>query len=137
MKKVNKITENFAKFLQSLLLVTLAILGVILIVILFRELLPLGSQLFAKSITSSNNKILDELIVFFLFFEFAALIIAALFHHGHTSVEFLMELGITALIRSLLTTHHNLYATLITAVSILLIVIALVLYHKFEDIDDE
>lgn len=137
MKKIHILSKKFAHFLQSLLLISLAVLGLILIAILFRELIPLSSQLFSTLIAKSNDQILDEIIVFFLFFEFAALVIAALFHHGHTSVEFLMELGITALIRSLLTVHHNVVETLITAISILLIVIALVLYHKFENNNEE
>lgn len=130
---MEKLIKHFTKFLQSLLIIALGILGIFLILLLFRELIPLGQQLVSRSITSSNDKILDEIIVFFLFFEFAALIISAIKHHGHTSVEFLMDLGVTALVRSLLTMHHNVYDTVFTAIAILLIIIAMVLYHKFDN----
>lgn len=130
---MEKLIKHFTKFLQSLLIIALGILGIFLILLLFRELIPLGQQLVSRSITSSNDKILDEIIVFFLFFEFAALIISAIKHHGHTSVEFLMDLGVTALVRSLLTVHHNVFDTLFTAVAILLIIIAMILYHKFDN----
>lgn len=130
---MDKIVKYFTKFLQALLIIALGILGIFLILLLFRELIPLGQQLASRSITSSNDKILDEIIVFFLFFEFAALVISAIKHHGHTSVEFLMDLGVTALVRSLLTMHHNVYDTVFTAIAILLIIIAMVLYHKFDN----
>lgn len=130
---MNKITKHFTRILQLLLLIALGVLGIFLILLLFRELIPLGQQLVSSSITSSNEKILDEIIVFFLFFEFAVLVISAIKHHGHTNVEFLMELGITALVRSLLTAHHNSMDTLFTAIAILLIIIAMVLYHKFDN----
>lgn len=130
---MDKIVKYFTKFLQALLIIALGILGIFLILLLFRELIPLGQQLASRSITSSNDKILDEIIVFFLFFEFAALVISAIKHHGHTSVEFLMDLGVTALVRSLLTVHHNVYDTVFTAIAILLIIIAMVLYHKFDN----
>ncbi len=37
------------------------------------------------------------------------MIISALRHHGHTSINFLMGLGVTALIRSLITAHGDVW----------------------------
>ncbi|TSO26775.1 phosphate-starvation-inducible PsiE family protein [Lactobacillus sp. LL6] len=128
---MDKIIVRFAKFLHTLRTITLGLMGIFLILLLFRELIPISQQLFSIPISKNNEQILDEIIVFFLFFEFAALAIAALRHKGHTSIEFLMELGITALVRSLLTAHNNVLDTLGTSISILLIIIAMVLYHKF------
>ncbi len=136
MKNIKNLTHRFAQVLQFLLIITLACLGIILILILFRELIPLTQQLLSASIAKSNSKILDEIIVFFLFFEFTALVIAALRHHGHTSVEFLLELGITALIRGLLTVHNNTSEVLMTSIAIILLVAALVLYNRYYHDED-
>lgn len=57
-------------------------------------------------------------------------IISALRHHGHTSINFLLGLGVTALIRSLITSHSNIWSTLATSASILVLVIAMVIFNK-------
>ena len=93
MKDFNKLVIKFARFLQSLLVIAIGLLGVLLIILLFRDLIPLFQALISPSIKESNAAIMDEIIVFFLFFEFTAMIIAALRHHGHTSINFLMGLG--------------------------------------------
>lgn len=73
---------------------------------------------------------MDEIIVFFLFFEFTAMIISALRHHGHTSINLLMGLGVTALIRSLITAHGDVWEIVATSVSILMLIIAMVIFNK-------
>ncbi|MGQ5708865.1 phosphate-starvation-inducible PsiE family protein [Lactobacillus sp. PSON] len=132
---MDKIIVRFAKVLDTLRTITLGLMGIFLILLLFRELIPISQQIFSMPISKNNEEILDEIIVFFLFFEFAALAIAALMNKGHTSIEFLMELGITALVRSLLTAHNHVLDTLCTSISILLIIVAMVLYHKYGNKD--
>ena len=113
-----------------LLVIAIGLLGILLIILLFRDLIPLFQSLFSPKIQESNSAIMDEIIVFFLFFEFTAMIISALRHHGHTSINFLLGLGVTALVRSLITTHGNIWGTLATAVAILVLVIAMVIFNK-------
>ncbi len=83
-------SSSLLVFLQSLLVIAIGLLGVLLIILLFRDLIPLFQLLLSPSIKESNSAIMDEIIVFFLFFEFTAMIISALRHHGHTSINFLM-----------------------------------------------
>lgn len=130
MKNFNKFVSKFAQFLQKLLVIAIGLLGIVLIILLFRELIPLFKLLFSSSIKESNSTILDEIIVFFLFFEFTAMIISALRHHGHTSINFLMGLGVTALIRGLITAHGNVWEIVATSVSILMLIIAMVIFNK-------
>ena len=130
MKNFNKFISKFARFLQMLLVIAIGLLGILLIILLFRDLIPLFQSLFSPKIQESNSAIMDEIIVFFLFFEFTAMIISALRHHGHTSINFLLGLGVTALVRSLITTHGNIWGTLATAVAILVLVIAMVIFNK-------
>lgn len=130
MKNFNKFVSKFAQFLQKLLVIAIGLLGIVLIILLFRELIPLFKLLFSSSIKESNSTILDEIIVFFLFFEFTAMVISALRHHGHTSINFLMGLGVTALIRGLITAHGNVWEIVATSVSILMLIIAMVIFNK-------
>lgn len=130
MKNFNKFISKFARFLQMLLVIAIGLLGILLIILLFRDLIPLFQSLFSLKIQESNSAIMDEIIVFFLFFEFTAMIISALRHHGHTSINFLLGLGVTALVRSLITAHGNIWGTLATAVAILVLVIAMVIFNK-------
>lgn len=41
MKNFNKFTAKFARLLQNLLVVAIGLLGIILIILLFRDLIPL------------------------------------------------------------------------------------------------
>jgi protein PsiE len=49
---------------------------------------------------------------------------------GHTSLNFLMSLGITALLRNLITAHGEPMQILIHAVAILLLIIGIVILNK-------
>lgn len=130
MDKFNKYTHYFAQFLQILLIIAISILGIFLVLMLYRELIPLIQKVFASS-NISNANILDEVIVFFMFFEFASMVISALVHKGHTSINFLMGLGVTALLRGLISAHGDTTETLVSAISILLLVIGMIIYNKY------
>lgn len=130
MKNFNKFVAKFARFLQVLLVIAIELLGILLIILLFRDLIPLFKSLFSPKIQESNSVIIDEIIVFFLFFKFTTMIISALRHRGHTSINFLMGLGVTALICSLITTHGDIWSTLTIAIAILVLVIAMIILNK-------
>ena len=107
MEKFNQFIVKFSRFLQLLTIIAMALLGICLSVVLFIELFNLSTQLFTLNLANVYFKILDDVIVFFLFFEFIAMIISALKHNGHISVNFLMSLGVTALLRGLIATHRS------------------------------
>lgn len=130
MKKFNKFTIKTSRLLQSVLVIAMSLLGILLIILLFREFIPITQNLLSPSIAKSNADILDELIVFFLFFEFIAMIVSALRNHGHMSINFLMELGITALLRSLITAHSTPWETLGSSAAILILIIAMVIFNR-------
>lgn len=130
MKKFNKFTTKTARLLQAVLVIAMSLLGLLLVILLFREFIPIIQHLLAPSISKSNSEILDELIVFFLFFEFIAMIVSALRNHGHMSINFLMELGITALLRSLITAHSTAWETLGSSAAILILIIGMVIFNR-------
>lgn len=131
MKRFNQFTDKFSRFLQLLTVVAMAILGIYLIIVLFFELFILGQQFLTMDIRNIYFKILDEVIIFFLFFEFVAMIISALKHNGHISVNFLMSLGVTALLRGLIATHGNSEEIVLYSVAILLLIIGMILLNRF------
>ncbi|MDE6546535.1 MAG: phosphate-starvation-inducible protein PsiE [Lactobacillus sp.] len=130
MKKINKTANKYANFLRFFIMVALGILGALLIVLMFGQLFAIGQMMIKNNLINVPTKILDEIVTFFLFFEFSAMIIAALKHMGHTSLNFLMSLGITALLRNLITAHGEPMQILIHAIAILLLIIGIVILNK-------
>ena len=131
MEKFNQTIVKFSRFLQLLTIVAIALLGICLVIVLFISLFALGSQLLTFNLTDDYFRVLDEVIVFFLFFEFAAMIISALKHNGHISVNFLMSLGITALLRGLIASHGSSSEIVLYALAILLLIIGMVILNRF------
>ena len=130
MNKYNQVFKKLAGLLNLFLILALSILGILLIILMFKELIPIGQAIFQAPSYQNTDKILDGIIVFFLFFEFVAMVIMALANKGHTSLEYLMGLGATALLRELLTTHTAVEKTIWTTVAILLLIVGIVIYHK-------
>lgn len=130
MKKFNKIASKYANFLRFFIMIALGILGALLIVLMFGQLLAIGQRMIRNSFIHIPIKVLDEIVTFFLFFEFSAMIVAALKHMGHTSLNFLMSLGITALLRNLITAHGEPMQILIHSITILLLIIGIVILNR-------
>lgn len=130
MKKFNKIASKYANFLRFFIMIALGILGALLIVLMFGQLFAIGQRMIRNSFIHIPIKVLDEIVTFFLFFEFSAMIVAALKHMGHTSLNFLMSLGITALLRNLITAHGEPMQILIHSIEILLLIIGIVILNR-------
>lgn len=130
MKKLNKTANKYANLLRFFIMISLGILGALIIVLMFGQLLSIGRMMITQSLINIPTKILDEIVTFFLFFEFSVMIVAALKHMGHTSLNFLMSLGITALLRNLITAHGEPLQILIHAVAILLLIIGMIILNK-------
>lgn len=130
-KNYQKVNDLLAHCLQVLIVIALGLLGILIAILIFRELYVLFQAIFATSIADRNAKIMDDIIVFFLFFEFEEMIIAALKNNGHTSISFLMGLGITALLRGLITAHTNMMEVIGSAIAILILIIGMVVYNKY------
>ena len=130
-KNYQKVNDLLAHCLQVLIVIALGLLGILIAILIFRELYVLFQAIFATSIADRNAKTMDDIIVFFLFFEFEEMIIAALKNNGHTSISFLMGLGITALLRGLITAHTNMMEVIDSAIAILILIIGMVGYNKY------
>lgn len=131
MEKFNQAIIKFSRCLQLLTILAIALLGICLIIVLFISLATISGQLLTLNLTDNYFRLLDEVIIFFLFFEFAAMVIAALKHNGHISVNFLMSLGITALLRGLIASHGSSLEIILSALAILLLIIGMVILNRF------
>ena len=130
MKKLNKTASKYANILRFFTIIALGILGALMLILMFSQLFVIGRIMISNNLINIPTKVLDEIVTFFLFFEFSAMIVTALKHMGHTSLNFLMSLGITALLRNLITAHGEPMQILIHAVAILLLIIGVVILNK-------
>ncbi|GGI63876.1 MULTISPECIES: phosphate-starvation-inducible protein PsiE [Limosilactobacillus] len=131
MKRIYELATKFSHALRLFTILALAILGTVLTVLLFTEIFSLIPLMIAGNTDHVIFKILDRVIVFFLFFSFITMIIAALKHHGHIAVDFLLSLGIMALIRGLIAAHGQPYEILTSSIAILLLIIGMVTLKHF------
>ena len=80
---------------------------------------------------STYSLVIEELITFFLYFEFIALIIKYFKNNFHFPLDFFLYIGITAIVRLLIIDHESAFDNLIWSVTIFVLVCSLVLVEKF------
>lgn len=73
----------------------------------------------------------EGILVFFLYFEFVALIVKYFKNNYHFPLRYFIYIGITAIIRLIIVQHDDPYSVLIWAGAILLLVISLAIAEKF------
>lgn len=113
-----------ATFLQAVLNLGLSILGVILVVFLGKETLHLTGALFAPE-QSSKYELVEGLVVYFLYFEFIALIVKYFQSGFHFPLRYFVYIGITAIVRLIIIDHKSPVDVLVYSSAILLLVLTL------------
>ena len=109
----NHIELKFANLLSKISFMLLMVVGLLMVYFLFREVYNLVLLAFLSESEVHYYDILESILSFFIFFEFLTLIITSLRNKGHVSLIFLLSLGITSLIRLLLTYHERLVGVLL------------------------
>lgn len=116
---------NFiATAMQTVLNLGLLCLGIILIVFLGKETLHLADVLFTPEPTS-KYRLVEGLVVYFLYFEFIALIVKYFQSGFHFPLRYFVYIGITAIVRLIIVDHESPMAVLIYSAAILILVITL------------
>lgn len=133
----NQIESKIVKFLSKVSFLSLMIVGFVIVYFLFREVYTMISMAVQSDTTSHYYEILQSILSFFIFFEFLTLIITSIKNRGHVSLIFLLSLGITSLIRLLLTYHDKLIGVILISSSILLLIIGVVILKRFIFAEDE
>ena len=99
MSSVYRPLVNFiATAMQTVLNLGLLCLGIILIVFLGKETLHLADVLFTPEPTS-KYRLVEGLVVYFLYFEFIALIVKYFQSGFHFPLRYFVYIGITAIVR--------------------------------------
>lgn len=125
MSSVYRPLVNFiATAMQTVLNLGLLCLGIILIVFLGKETLHLADVLFTLEPTS-KYRLVEGLVVYFLYFEFIALIVKYFQSGFHFPLRYFVYIGITAIVRLIIIDHESPMAVLIYSAAILILVITL------------
>lgn len=102
-----------ANVMQTVLNIGLLLLGAILIVFLVKETYALIQVLFVNSAQSSSYLLIEGIVIYFLYFEFIALIVKYFQSGYHFPLRYFIYIGITAIIRLIIVDHKDPMDTLV------------------------
>lgn len=123
---------RISKSLLTIKNIALVGVGIALCIALINTLISLGFITWANiQGYSTYSLLIEELITFFLYFEFIALIVKYFKNNFHFPLNFFLYIGITAIVRLLIIDHESSYDNLIWSVAIFVLVCSLVLVEKF------
>ena len=123
---------RISKLLLTIKNISLVGVGISLCIALINTLISLGYVTWANiQGYSTYSLLIEELITFFLYFEFIALIVKYFKNNFHFPLDFFLYIGITAIVRLLIIDHESAFDNLIWSVAILVLVCSLVLVEKF------
>lgn len=123
---------RISKLLLTIKNIALVGVGIALCIALINTLISLGFITWANiQGYSTYSLLIEELITFFLYFEFIALIVKYFKNNFHFLLNFFLYIGITAIVRLLIIDHESSYDNLIWSVAIFVLVCSLVLVEKF------
>ncbi|KMV74206.1 phosphate-starvation-inducible protein PsiE [Rosenbergiella epipactidis] len=120
-----KIPRAIANFLQWVLNIGLIVLAAILAVFLGKETVNLVTVLFHRGEEQSSYLLIEGIVIYFLYFEFIALIIKYFLSGYHFPLRYFIYIGITAIVRLIIVDHKNPLDTLIYSAAILVLVVTL------------
>ncbi|MBM7643889.1 protein PsiE [Scopulibacillus daqui] len=124
MKRFNKFDTYISSVLQGVLNVVLILLAFVLSIFLIEETLSFIKYIFWDT-KHSSYKLTERIIVYFLYFEFIALIVKYFKSNYHFPLRYFIYIGITALIRLIIVSHDKPFETLLYAGAIFILVMAL------------
>ena len=123
---------RISKLLLTIKNIALVGVGIALCIALINTLISLGFITWANiQGYSTYSLLIEELITFFLYFEFIALIVKYFKNNFHFPLNFFLYIGITAIVRLLIIDHESSYDNLIWYVAIFVLVCSLVQVEKF------
>ncbi|MET3287651.1 UNVERIFIED_CONTAM: protein PsiE [Brevibacillus sp. OAP136] len=114
--------------LQFVLNGSLILLGTMLSVLLVRELIHFSVVILVKE--TDIHYFLEEILVFFLYFEFISMIVKYFRDNYHFPLRYFLYIGITAMIRIIIVDHNNPVNTLLYAGVILTLIVSYYIINK-------
>lgn len=117
--------SNIAWVLQWILNIGLIALAAVLVFFLAKETVTMASLMFGSSKGATAYELLEGIVIYFLYFEFIALIIKYFMSGYHFPLRYFIYIGITAIIRLIIVDHSDPMTTLLHAAAILVLVVTL------------
>ncbi|WP_141497423.1 phosphate-starvation-inducible protein PsiE [Bacillus pseudomycoides] len=114
----------FPIVLQYILNVALICLGIVLSLFLMKEAVQFIQAVKFKGEESSYH-LVESIVIFFLYFEFIAMIIKYFQMHFHFPLRYFIYIGITAIVRLIIIDYDSPMDSLLYACSILVLIGAL------------
>jgi len=123
----SKKATMIAVIMQRILNVFLLGLAAILMLFLGRETYHLALVLFVNNDESSSYMLIEGIVIYFLYFEFIALIVKYFASGYHFPLRYFVYIAITAIIRFIIVDHKSPIDTLLYTAAILVLVFTLYL----------
>ena len=120
--KVNSIKNIIPQVLQIILNISLTILALVLSIMLVIELVEFLQMVFSSE-KRDYKHFLDNILVFFLYFEFITMIVKYFEEDYHFPLRYFMYIGITAMVRLIIVEHEQPTDTLVFSLVILVLII--------------
>lgn len=129
---MEQLFSKIPKLFLFIMNIALFLVGITLSVALIGTLVEILQQIYAVFMdTASYFNLIEEILSFFLYFEFVALVAKYFTNNFHFPLRYFLYIGITAVIRMLIVNHDTTWDTLILSGAILALVISLVLVAKY------
>ncbi|WP_027416983.1 phosphate-starvation-inducible protein PsiE [Aneurinibacillus terranovensis] len=114
--------ESMTKFFQWILNFSLIVLGIVLAIFMVREIWIILQYSIEPTLDVRN--ILQDILMFFLFFAFLSTIVTYFKENYHFPIRYLLYIGITATIRFIIVNRDNPTGNLILSIVILVLMIS-------------
>ena len=129
---MNNIWEKVSTALLTLKNIALVIVGISLTAALVAESLEIVRIVYEMFKHKADyTHLIEEIIVFFLYFEFIALIVKYFKNKFHFPLRYFLYIGITAIIRLIIVNHEETSKILVWSTAILVLVISLAITEKY------
>ena len=115
---------TIAMILQYALNTALIFLAITLCVLLAKEIIYFFQLAFYNQELKIHYELLERILIFFLYFEFIAMIVKFFKEDYHFPIRYFLYIGITAMIRLIIVYHKNPVHTLLYACSILVLILS-------------
>ncbi|MFB1100006.1 MULTISPECIES: phosphate-starvation-inducible protein PsiE [Bacillaceae] len=128
--KKKRTKATIATVLQYVLNVALILLAIAISILLVKELIDIITNSLFNEGNTSRLEFLNKILVFFLYFEFIAMIVKYFQEDYHFPIRYFLYIGITALIRLIVVYHDSALNTLFFCGAILLLVICYFIMNR-------
>ncbi|NHC41917.1 phosphate-starvation-inducible protein PsiE [Bacillus sp. MM2020_1] len=121
-KDFTSVLRMIPKILQVFLNISLILLAIILTILLIKELI-IFSHILIESGSDDYKLFLDNILIFFLYFEFITMIVKYFKEEYHFPIRYFIYIGITAMVRIIIVDHEQPVNTMLYSLVILILII--------------